>query len=746
MHVELRTPFIETRPRDTFRVVLAVQNTSDVIDDITVRAVGLDPGTVISDPPRLPLFPGTEGTIALTITLPEAFPAGDHSIPLELTSATKPDEVATVHLRLDVAVDDDISITVRPQNLTGGRKGEFEVLCTNRGNRPIDLTLLASDLEYALKHEFEPPFVEVPAGHEVMALLRVVGRRPLIGQNAVRRITVTALAPDRQIDATATFNQLPRIRRAPITFVILASIVALWALIFMFAINSSLAGEPFTKEFPSRAMESILLAVGADEDGTGAATPAVGAAAARLDPMVVGGGITGQVVAARTAEPVGRITVEAFRQTRDGPRFATAGATDADGMYELVGLPAGRYKLHFTAPGFEDVWYPAGTSDATGSEIVVGVGDTGEPRNVSIIGLPGGIVGSVDVGQMVAQVPVTVTARAVIDGAVGEIVAETTTGSDATYSLAPLDTPGTYELTFTAPGYQTASARERIDGGEIGVANTVRLSAGPGRITGQVTSGGQALGGVTVNATSGEQQWATATPTSGAVGVFELVDLPTPGTYTLTFELDGYSRETIAVALGPGESLAGLNVDLAGGTGIITGMVRAGGAPLGDVTVAVTGGPADVATTTLTAEPVGTFRLTGLPTPAVYTLTFSAEGFLPQTISVDLRSARSAEGVNVVLAPAVGSISGQVVDATTGQPISGVEITLTDGTEEKSTLSASTPPGQFMISGLRRGAWSMTLAATGYQSHTVLVLLDDGEDTTISVTMVPVSVPALPIP
>ena len=31
---------------------------------------------------------------------------------------------------------------------------------TNRGNRTVDLTLLASDLEYALKHEFEPSHSE----------------------------------------------------------------------------------------------------------------------------------------------------------------------------------------------------------------------------------------------------------------------------------------------------------------------------------------------------------------------------------------------------------------------------------------------------------------------------------------------------------------------------------------------------------------------------------------------------------
>jgi hypothetical protein len=730
MRVELKTPFVETRPRETSRVVLTVQNTAEVIDDITVRVIGLDPTAVQADPARLPLFPGAEGTITLSITVPSAFPAGEHVLPIEVSSTTHPTEVAAVDLRLDVAVDDDVSIAVKPRTLTGGKRGEFEVLCTNRGNRAIELTLLAADNEYALKHEFEPPFVSLPAGHEVVALLRVAGRRPLIGANATRRITVTALGPDRQLDAEATFSQLPRIRRAPVTFLILAGIIGLWALLFTFAINTSLAGDPAAKEFPPRALEAIAVATGATE-------PVVGAAAARLDAMATGGSITGTVLAQGSDEAVGRITVEAVRQTRIGPQLATAAATDENGVYELVGLVPGRYKLRFTAPGFEDLWYPAALVEDQAVEIQVTTGNTVAGIDVTITGLPGGIVGSVDPGEAVARVPVTVTARAVVDGAVGTVVAESTTDDTNTYSLAPLPTPATYELTFSAPGYQTTTSRERIEGGQIGVANTVRLSAGEGAISGLVTSGGTPLGGVRIQASSGDQQWTTATPTSGMVGAFDLVDLPTPGTYTLTFELEGYGSETIAIALGPGESRIGLAVEMVGGTGTITGRVGSGGTGLGDVTVTVTGGPVSVSTTSLTAGDIGSFRLTGLPTPARYTLTFSADGYLSETVSVDLSSNQSASGVNVSLARALGSIGGQVLDDLNGQPVSGVEIVVTDGSQEKNTLSASSPPGEFLIGSLPRGAWSVTFSRPGFVSRTVLVLLDPGDVATITVRLTP---------
>jgi hypothetical protein len=457
--------------------------------------------------------------------------------------------------------------------------------------------------------------------------------------------------------------------------------------------------------------------------------------------MSTGGGVTGAVTAQGTDEAVGRITVEAIRQTRTGPQLVTAAATDDQGAYELVGLVPGRYKLRFTAPGFEDVWYPDAPTDTTANEVRVTSGNTLDGLDVSIVGLPGGIVGSVDIGEAVAAVTVTVTARAVIDGAVGVVVAESTTDATNTYSLAPLDTPGTYELTFTASGYQPATSRERIDGGQIGVANTVRLSAGAGSIRGTVVSGGEALGGVQIRATSGDQQWTTATPTSGVVGAFELVDLPTPGTYTLSFELDGYGSETIAIALGPGASRDGVFVEMVGGTGTITGRVTSQGMGVGDVTVTVTGGPAAASTTTLTAGDVGSYRLAGLPTPARYTLTFSADGFLSETVSVDLSSRQSASGIDVVLAPSLGSIGGRVVDEVTGEAIGGAEIVITDGTVEKSSLSASSPPGEFLIGGLHGGAWSVTFTRTGYVSRTVLVVLEPGETTSITVRMTAVAVP-----
>ena len=63
-------------PGQSVALELSVGNTSDVIDGFTVRIFGLDPEWVTADPPRLSLFPGDTGTVAIDVHLPEGFPSG----------------------------------------------------------------------------------------------------------------------------------------------------------------------------------------------------------------------------------------------------------------------------------------------------------------------------------------------------------------------------------------------------------------------------------------------------------------------------------------------------------------------------------------------------------------------------------------------------------------------------------------------------------------------------------------------
>ena len=131
--------------------------------------------------------------------------------------------------------------------------------------------------------------------------------------------------------------------------------------------------------------------------------------------------------------------------------------------------------------------------------------------------------------------------------------------------------------------------------------NPIVPSASVGQLGGVVSSRGVGpLGGVTVTVRNGEFEVEAVTPTIGATGAYRFIGLQTPATYIVTFALEGYTSQTVALEIGPGKTVD-LNVTLIGGLGQIDGTVTDPGFnPLGAVTVLVEGNGFNAATATLT--------------------------------------------------------------------------------------------------------------------------------------------------
>lgn len=721
--VTASTGRLDVEPGGAAELLLTVTNTAEVIDGLTVRAVGLPPDAVTARPPLLSLFPDAEGTIAVTVTVPATHPAGRHPVVVALDSQHGGPAVETVDLDLTVPRRPAVALAARPSLVRSRGRAEFAVEVANRGNTPLDLTCSAADADRATSLRFTPATLRLGPGAVATTLVTARAPRRWAGGDLDRAITAQVAGPDAEASLPLTLRQRPIVGRGLLTVLVLASIVALWAAAFLLGITQVLGAEPAVKTAPASffaATEATAAQTAGDAGTAQAGADAVAGEAPAgalpkdgLLPPGVGGTVTGTVTGAASGEPVGQITVEALRRTRDGLVVVSSAASQADGGYTLAGLFPGEYLLRFGADGYPPVWFPAAADDAGAEPVAVAAQRTADGTDVVVAGEPASLSGTVDPGDAVDEVPATVTARpawTADDGGAAPAEYTATTAGDGSYTLAGLPAPGTYELTFEADGYRPATVVEHVGGGQQRFVSEVRLATGDGRIAGVVTGAGRPLGGVTVSTTVGDEAVTAGTPTVGEVGRFVLPGLPTPGTYVLTFTLDGHAAQTAVVELAAGQAVTDLAVSLSGGAGTVTGTLLAqDGAGLGGATVTVGGLAEPVTTTTLTDGTVGGFTVSGL-SPGAYTLTFEHEGYQPQTVPVTVSGSGAAAPLTVTMLDGLGRVAGRVTDGD-GDAAAGLTVEVTDGATVWTTTS--TGGGRYVVAEVPAGVYTVSVRVDG---------------------------------
>lgn len=736
MRVRADTQLLDLAPGGAGEVCLEVDNTSQVIDGVSARVIGLPSGQVVTTPSVLPLFPDTTGTMRLKLAVPPTFPAGTHPVTVELTSRAEAHEPALVDLDLVVARAPQLALRAHPASARGRRRARYRMEVLNRGNVDLDVDLSLSEDTGKLQGSFTPAQLAVPPGQVATSLLAVRAPRLLFGSPLNRPLQVIGDAGATQASVPLVFQQLPRVSRGLLVAGILVAIVALWALAFLLGLAKIAGSDPLTKTAPPSFFVSSAAATSALGPGVapGSMLPKSG-----ILPPGVGGVVTGQVSAVSDGSGVGRVVVEALRSTPTGGlSLVSSAATQSDGTFTLSGLFPGQYYLRFSALGYRTVWYPNSATASGARQLTVSSGVATQGANAKIAGLPASITGSVDPGDVTSHVATTVVARPIEGAQAGAAVARAVTSANNTFALGPLPAPDTYQLSYSAAGYQTTTVIDRVAGGQQRIDPTVLLSAGSGSIGGIVSDNGAGLGGVVVTTTVAGQTFSSGSPTMGAVGRYLLTGLPTPDTYVLTFTKQGYGTRTEVVDLGPGETNANVSVSMVGGTGSVSGqVVDSSGAGLGGAQVSVGGTPTPVSTTSLTTGSVGLFAISGLPAPGSYTITVSLAGYSPATVPITLSNA-VAPSVTITLTQSVGQISGQVL-LPTGSPAVGASVTVTNGAQKWTATtvdaSGSTPAGSYLVSGLAPGSYSVTATMSGYGQQTGIVHLAAGGTPSMDLTL-----------
>ena len=212
----------------------------------------------------------------------------------------------------------------------------------------------------------------------------------------------------------------------------------------------------------------------------------------------------------------------------------------------------------------------------------------------------------------------------------------------------------------------------------------------------------------------------------GSDGLFNITGVPSPSVYDLVVTKTGYANDVQRVDLGGGENRTGVDLRLRKGDGLISGQVNGPSGGLGGATITATSGGSVARTVSLTQDQPGSFTLLSLPTPASFTVVVSKPGFASQTLTVSLGAGQKLSGVAISLGASAGSLSGKVRLLPSGDPGSGVTVTITNGVLTVQTVTQSTGEvGSWMVGGLALpSTYTVTFTRPDLAAQTVSVALD----------------------
>jgi hypothetical protein len=301
------------------------------------------------------------------------------------------------------------------------------------------------------------------------------------------------------------------------------------------------------------------------------------------------------------------------------------------------------------------------------------------------------------------------------------------------------------------------SAADRDLALQVAQARASAASTGTSTLSGTVVelSSGAPVEDVSVEAFGSDPANPILTTATGKNGTFTLARLPA-GDYKLRVRGAGFSEvwyptaataaDAEPVTVTTGQTVSGLTVVVGGVPATVAGTVTGGdvgGAvltvqmPLDSAALAGTvtsepgeapaTGPQGAVVRTVPIGADGTFAVEGLPSPAVYDLVVTKEGFASSVQRVDVAAGEDRTGVELSLLQGDGSIAGTVSGY--AGPVGGASVVATSGQTRVETVSLTQDAvGSFVVRGLPTpGTYTVVVSADGYAPATLNLTLTDAQ-------------------
>ncbi|SEE66050.1 carboxypeptidase regulatory-like domain-containing protein [Ruania alba] len=745
MHVDIAPRRVAAVPGAPSEFLVTITNTTEVISGYSLRALGVDPEWVTCDAPEPRLFPGESTTAQLTLRLPDRSPAGDRAVAIQVTDLGDPSRTIVEEAIVEVAAAPHARVDLDPATVTAGRSAGYSCTVSNEGNTVQLLRLEATDPEDRTSFDFQPREVRLGPGASTTVDLTAKARRPFLGDAALRPFTVRATGPGipegSNVPAAAgMFVQRPRLSRAALGLIGLIAAITVFATIITIALSSIVQ--------QSAADRDLALQV---------------AQAREQEPETGRSDVSGSVIEIGTGATAPGVSVELFpADDASTPMLSTA--TDDEGQFSLIQLPAGEFLLRVRGAGFAEVWYPTAATAADATPLTLDEGGSIDDLTVVVGGVPAQIAGTVsgdDVSGASLRVELPLDEEP-LDGGVepatdetaadgtggGALVRSVPISEDGTFEVADLPSPGVYDLVVSKPGFATSIQRIDLSAGERRDDIALNLALGDGSITGTIDGPDGPISGAAIVATSGETRVETVSLTEGETGGFVLRDLPTPGTYTIAVSADGYASASLTVSLTPGQQFTGVDVVLGPDQGTLGGTVTLDGGGAGGVLITVSDGATTLQTVSRSTQPTGAWELAGVPLPGDYTVTFARQDVESRVLSVSVdafgvaTSHTSATSIDVALRSATASLSGQVRQTRgdgPAQPVGNVVVTVSSGAADRVVTTASVPAaevGHYRIDNLPPGTYTVTFTRSGTRPTSEIIELDAAQHRTLDPVLV----------
>jgi protocatechuate 3,4-dioxygenase beta subunit len=392
--------------------------------------------------------------------------------------------------------------------------------------------------------------------------------------------------------------------------------------------------------------------------------------------------------------------------------------TDGSGQYFVDSLAPGNYVITFAAEG-------RGTK-TVGAYVQ---SDETTTLNVSLkrlVGVLSGIVSSDGVSVSGAKIDVVSN---------NIVIAKTVSDENGEYTINGLS-PGRYTIIFTADGYSTVTLGALIENNQTFLLNA-ELQSLFGALSGNVTDNvGNVLPGTVILVKNSDSDVLVARRVIDPGGNYLVTDL-NPGSYIVSASLANYQTLLGGAIITAGDtseldfilapnpsSIIGTVINLATNTPIINESIKIQLVDSNGVIITTTFSNAD-----------GEFIFENV-LPSTYTINASADGFRSSYASVKTDPG-AVVSTSIGLEPLPGFITGTLTDQSTGLPIAGATINISNALGFQVDTMLTSTNGQFLSTGLPAGIYTLAVVAEGYETNLVGEIVPPGFTKSINIQLSP---------